>query len=156
MPKPKQPKTDPEELNDMISDAAEELGWSSYNVKPGLVGGDKDHGGSMPKDVENYHKALKVRQRTSAWLRKHPEWIAEWRAERELDRRIELLCEVKGLTFAPWECPPWQVRVDDQLPGATEWTSIWDESAYFAQRLRRELQAELAAEDARKSAEKLG
>jgi hypothetical protein len=46
------------------------------------------------------------------------------------------------------ECPPWQVRVDDKLSEQRGSDRIWDER--LAQRLRRELEAEIRAEDAHK------
>lgn len=67
----------------------------------------------------------------------------------ELDRRIRALCEARGLTFLPHELPPWQVPAEGEphhtYPPGHGIRKQWP----MAQRLRRELEAELAEEDAR-------
>jgi hypothetical protein len=57
-----------------------------------------------------YREGQKWRREAIAELKRRPEWIEQWLADRELDRRIEELCEAKGLRFAPHECPPLGTR----------------------------------------------
>jgi hypothetical protein len=63
----------------------------------------------------------------------------------EMDRRIEELCRLKGLTFMPWEVPPWEVQTEGEphptYPPGHPVRKQWP----LAQRLRRELEAELKA-----------
>jgi hypothetical protein len=47
-------------------------------------------------------------------MTRRPEWVAEWLAEREIDRRVRDLCEARGYRFAPWECHP--ADAPDELP----------------------------------------
>jgi hypothetical protein len=63
-----------------------------------------------------------------------------------LNERIEDLCERKELHFGPHEIPPWEA--DDgpsPYPPMSAGSTTWP----LAQRLRRELIAELEAEDAK-------
>lgn len=61
---------------------------------------------------------------------------------RKTDARIQALCAQKGLTFQPWEIPPWEVGDRERCPyppntaGATSWPQ--------ALALRAKLKAELA------------
>ena len=63
----------------------------------------------------------------------------------DLADRIRAWCEERGLSFKPWEVPPWDVD-DGPSPwppgtgGATSWPK--------AQKLRRKIIAELKASDA--------
>jgi hypothetical protein len=146
---------DPEELNEMIRDLGHEIGCPDWVYPPDLVKLDVDpevivggyNRGCTPSGVERYREGQRWRRKLIAELKRRPDWIREWRAAGEVDRRVEALCERKGLRFAPYECPPWWIRVDTELlpPNGTD--EIWEESARLAQRLRRELEAELAAED---------
>jgi hypothetical protein len=43
-----------------------------------------------------------------------PEWVAAWRAEQALNRRIRELCEERGWQFMPFEPAPWEVG--DEMP----------------------------------------
>lgn len=60
----------------------------------------------------------------------------------ELDAKIEQLCEARGMTFKPWECPPWRAREGHVRPMGG---SAWAESYPKAQALRRQLIAEIEA-----------
>jgi hypothetical protein len=97
--------------------------------------------------LDEYKEGQKWRRRLITELKRSPTWIAEWRAARDLDRRIEALCEAKGLHFAPWELPPW--RAPDELPERDnpDFTHLWRRSLPHAVRLRWQLLAELAAAD---------
>lgn len=58
----------------------------------------------------------------------------------ELNRRIEEICTERGLTFAPWECPPWECdEGPSPWPADTAGAELWPK----AQRLRRQLIAEI-------------
>jgi hypothetical protein len=57
----------------------------------------------------------------------------------ELNNKIRALCEAKGMTFKPWECPPWQAREGRVKNDGTAWA----ESYPKAQALRRKLIAEI-------------
>jgi hypothetical protein len=92
-----------------------------------------------------YREGQKWRRKLIGELKQRPAWIEEWRAEREMDRKVREFCEAKGLVFAPWECPPWQVGADEELPRVRGTDSIWAESAVLAHRLRRRLEAEIRA-----------
>jgi hypothetical protein len=132
---------DPEELNEMVRDLGREVGLP-FGIHPDLIGPDPDFHGYWGCGQEERHKqSVAARRELIAELQRRPDWIAAWRAEREMDQRVRALCEEKGLEFAPWECPPWAVRVDDELPdlGGT----YWEQSMPLAQRLRRQLEAEI-------------
>jgi hypothetical protein len=134
--------TDRAELNAMIGDCAAERGWSGDGVWPDLVG--NDHDVVALGEEEGHRKALAVRRRTIAWLRRHPAWVECWRERQELNRRLKELCAAKGLKFAPWECPPW--HAPDELPeDFSPGRRIFDQSLPHATRLRRRLIAELRA-----------
>ncbi len=66
----------------------------------------------------------------------------------DLNARIRALCEERGLTFRPWEAPPWEA---DDGPSPWPRRTAGAESWPKAQALRRRLIAELkkAAECAR-------
>jgi hypothetical protein len=147
------PDVDIETLNDMIGALAVEHGCP-YGVNSDLV-----ELGEIPPSVHGcnrgvmregkpwdgvtlYREGQKWRRKLIAFLKRRPDWIAEFRAARELDRRIEALCEAKGLRFAPWEPTPWQVG-DGPCPMWGE-DSIWGRSWPKAQALRRQLIRELA------------
>jgi hypothetical protein len=146
----------PDELNNMICDLAYEMGCPPAGtvyppdlvelgpIPPEIFG---YNGGCSPSGVEMYAAGQKWRHKLIAELKERPDWIALWRAGRELDRRVRELCEAKSLRFAPYECPPWWIRADEELPPQNGTDSIWAESAKLAQRLRRQLEAELAEED---------
>jgi hypothetical protein len=103
---------DPEELNEMIRDLGHEMGcpyWASPDlvelgeVPPGIYGYNI---GCTPSGVEMYREGQKWRRKLIGELKRRSEWVAEWRAEREMDRKVEELCRQKGLVFPPWECRP--------------------------------------------------
>jgi hypothetical protein len=141
---------DPDELALMIEEMGEELGCP-HDVSPEYVNLDADPkvegAGFNPGCVRNgvvlYREGQLWRRKILTELRRSPEWIAAWYAAREMDERVKQLCQQKGLHFGPHECPPWWVRADEELPPTT---TPWAETAILAQRLRRELEAELAAE----------
>jgi hypothetical protein len=62
----------------------------------------------------------------------------------ELNERIEALCRAKGLTFRPWQVTPWDV---DERPSPWGLGSAGTISWPKAQRLRRELIAEIKAQE---------
>jgi hypothetical protein len=142
---------DPDELNEMIRDLAAEEGCPYGVYSPDLVelGEIPMHiygfnRGCTPDGLESYREGQKWRRKLIAELRRRPDWIAEWRAARELDRRIEELCERKGYAFKPWEVPPW--HAPDELPQAhPEWSNMYLEGLPHAVKLRRQLVAELEA-----------
>jgi hypothetical protein len=68
----------------------------------------------------------------------------------ELNRRIEALCEEKGLTFKVWEILPWWVTEDEVNPYPK--TTGGYESFPKAQKLRRQLVAEIMAAEKAKRA----
>jgi hypothetical protein len=101
------PDVDIETLNDMIGALAVEHGCP-YGVNSDLV-----ELGEIPPSVHGcnrgvmregkpwdgvtlYREGQKWRRKLIAFLKRRPDWIAEFRAARELDRRIEALCEAKG------------------------------------------------------------
>ena len=145
---------DAETLNAMIVDLAHELGCPC-DVSPDLVelGEIPQHvygfnRGCMregkPSDgVTIYREGQRWRRKVIAELRQRPEWVQKWLADAEMDRKVKQLCEQKGLKFAPWKCPPWMIRADDELPGAPDRNNLWDISQPLARRLRRQLEAEI-------------
>ncbi len=151
MPKRKSelPDVDPETLNAMIGDIACELGCP-HDVYPEHVDLDADPevegGGFNPGCVRNgvvlYREGQKWRRKALAELKRRPAWVAEWLADAEMDRRVEELCAAKGLSFAPYECPPWWVRCDEAIGH----DDVWGGSKRLAQRRRRQLEAELKRE----------
>jgi hypothetical protein len=155
------PDVDVETLNAMIADIAHEMGRPHWAYGPDLVElGEIPIGiygyntGCTRSGVEMYREGQRWRRKALAQLQRRPEWVAKWLADREMDRRVEARCEAKGLSFAPFECPPWQVRVDQELPDPQD--SVWYQRARLAQRLRRQLEAEIRAEDARMITEMRG
>jgi hypothetical protein len=138
---------DPDELNAMVRDLAREKGLP-VGTHPDLIGPDPDYHHYWGTGNEERHKqSVEWRRKLIAELKRRPDWIAEWRAAEELDRRVRELCEAKGLRFRPWELAPWQVRLDDPPPAPSNpWEQGYLATAPMARRLRRELEAELAAE----------
>ena len=138
-----------DELNAMIAALGEEMGVP-HGVHPDMV--------DSTADPEPYHAAAlyrdgqRWRRKIIAELKKRPGWIAEFRAAAEMDRKVEELCRMKGLNFMPWEVPPWEVQVEGEphpsYPPGHGVRKQWP----LAQRLRRELEAELAAPGYRPSA----
>jgi hypothetical protein len=61
----------------------------------------------------------------------------------KLNDRIRALCEARGMTFKPWEIPPWDVpdTGPSPWPPTTGGSISWPK----AQKLRRKLIAELKA-----------
>jgi hypothetical protein len=128
---------DIDELDAMIAALAREHGVP-YPIFPHHA----REGAPVPQGHEERHRqALEWRAKLIAEIERRPEWVAEWRAEQELDRRIEQLCEERGLAFAPYECPPW--RAPDELPADYDNGTGWAESLPQAVKLRRRLIAEL-------------
>jgi hypothetical protein len=140
---------DPEELNAMIQDLGREKDIPHGVYPPDLVesGHIPQHiygynRGCTPDGLESYREGQKWRRKLIAELARSPEWIAAWRAARDLDQRIRELCERKGYEFKPWEIRPW--HAPDELPqGHPEWSNMYLESLPHAVRLRRQLIAEL-------------
>jgi hypothetical protein len=132
-----------DEIDEMIRDLVAEKGLP-HGIHPDCVGGDPDWHQYWGVGSEERHKqSVEWRVKLFHELRSRPAWVTEWRAAKRLDERIEALCEAKGLRFAPHECPPWWVRVDDELPPSTGGGDHWTDSKRLAQRLRRQLEAEL-------------
>jgi hypothetical protein len=142
------PDVDAETLNAMISDIARELGcpwWASpdlveFGAIPmsayGLNVGCKRTG------LDAYREGQRWRRKAIGELKRRPEWCAAWLAAAELDRRIEALCERKGLRFELWECPAW--LAPDELPERDpDRTALYAGSLPQAVRLRRQLIAEI-------------
>jgi hypothetical protein len=100
--------------------------------------------------VTIYREGQRWRRLIIEEVRQRPEWIRAWRAARELDRRIEELCQRKGLRFAPHETPPWWApdEMPERAPGESPRTSAWDTTLPQAVKLRQQLKAEIEAEDA--------
>jgi hypothetical protein len=135
-----------DETDEMIRDLATEKGLPD-GIDPDLVGGDPDgHHYWGNGNEERHRESVEWRVRLFWELKARPSWVAAWRAAKRLDEQVEELCEAKGLRFAPHECPPWWVRVDDELPPfGGEFDDPWVESQRLAQRLRRRLEAEIKA-----------
>jgi hypothetical protein len=128
---------DIKELDAMIGALAQEHAVS-YPIFPQHA----REGSPVAQGYEETHRqALEWRAKLIAELERRPDWVADWRAEQELDRRIEALCEAKGLTFMPNECPPWQAP--DELPADYNNGTGWAASMPLAVKLRRKLIAEL-------------
>jgi hypothetical protein len=117
------------ELDAMGGALAKEHGVP-YPIHPDLVRDERDPirvGGE-----EIHQQALEWRRKLIRELEQRPDWVAAWRAEQDLNRRIEELCGAKGLTFMPHETPPW-------------WASDDPEDQSLPAKLRRKLIAELEA-----------
>jgi hypothetical protein len=138
---------DEETVDEMVGDMARELGCphdvSPEYARPGapppeLAGCNL---GCSPTGVERYKEAQQWRRRALRELKRNPEWVEDWLAEVELNRRIEALCRERDYHFMPHETKPWEVSTDGPSPwpegcaGALSWPG--------AQRLRRQLIAEL-------------
>jgi hypothetical protein len=150
------PDVDAETLNEMIADIAHEMGCPAAGTvyPPDLVelGEIPLHiygynRGCTPDGLEQYRAGQKWRRKALDELKRRPDWVTKWLADAEMDRRIEELCEAKGLRFQPHECPPWMVRADEELPDPQD--GVWAQSARLAQRLRRQLEEEVWATDER-------
>jgi hypothetical protein len=140
---------DPEELNEMIRDLGRELGCPD-GIYPDLIRPDPDNHSYWGQGNEERHRESAVwRRKLIKELGTRPKWIAQWWAEVALDQRIRALCEAKGMSFQPHELAPWEVPAegepDHTYPPGHGVRKQWP----IAQRLRRELEAELAAEDGR-------
>jgi hypothetical protein len=129
------------ELDDMVRDLAKEHGVA-YPIYPDTA----REGRPVARGQEENHRiALEWRKKLIAELEARPEWVAAWKAARDLDDRIEALCEAKGLYFAPHETPPWWAP--DELPDDYRSDSrdgLGDDLPQ-AVKLRRRLIAELEA-----------
>jgi hypothetical protein len=146
------------ELDEMVRDLGHEMGCP-WDINPDLVDLDTDPEKSWaagcnrgcvtadgePDDgVTRYAEGQRWRRKLIDELARRPEWIAEWRAEAEHDRRIRGLCKAKGLRFLPHEVAPWEVPSSGECPydphtgGYASWPK--------AQRLRRQLERELSAQ----------
>jgi hypothetical protein len=133
----------PDDLNRMIAALGREKGLPA-GIHPDLTDPDdpdNDHYWGNGQE-ERYRESVAWRRRLIAELRRRPNWVGEWFAVRDLDRRIEALCRRKGLEFKPWECPPW--RAPDEVPEiAPGGWHMYGDSMAPAVRLRRRLIAEL-------------
>jgi hypothetical protein len=142
---------DPDELNSMIRALSREMGCPNWVYSPDLVELDHIPGhiygynrGCSTDGLECYREGQKWRRKLIAELQKRPEWIAEWRAEQDLNRRIRELCERKGLRFMPWECHP--ANASDELPERDlGLMHMYANSLPEAVKLRRRLISELEA-----------
>jgi hypothetical protein len=143
----------PDELDDMIRDLARELGCPP-DVHPDLV--ELDHvpghvyglNTAMSRSgLDRYREGQNWRRKAIAELKRSPDWIADWRAARELNRQIQALCGRRGLKFMPWETAPWQVGDGPVSEGTDGTFGTYTRPA--AQKLRRRLIRELEAEDRR-------
>ena len=90
---PRKAFADPDELDAMIRDLAQEKGLPD-GICPDLVGPDPDNHGYWGSGNEEDHEQSCIwRGKLLAELRRRPGWRKAWRAEQELNRRIEALCE---------------------------------------------------------------
>jgi hypothetical protein len=153
MPKTKRelPDVDPETLNAMIRDLARDMGCPHWAYSPDLVElGEIPtsvygyNAGCTPSGVEMYREGQRWRRKALEELQRRSEWVAQWLADAEMDRRIEELCAAKGLVFYPWEAAPWQVTAEGDPPPPRDHFHCWADSVPLAHRLRRELEAELS------------
>jgi hypothetical protein len=147
MPKPELPHDlHPEELNAMICALGREKGLP-LGIHPDLVGPDEDNHAYWGVGQEERHKQSRIwRHKLIAELARRPEWIAEWRAERDLNRRVRELCEHKNLMFWPWECHP--ADAPDEMPERdSDQMHMYANTVPQAVRLRRQLIKELEASD---------
>jgi hypothetical protein len=131
---------DVRELDEMIAALAREHGVP-YPIFPDCVRDERD---PVPVGYEETHRhALAWRRKLIDEPEQRPDWVRDWRAEQDLNRRIEALCEAKGLTFMPHETPPWWAP--DELPD--DWESnhhtAGDKSLPQAVKLRKRLVAEI-------------
>jgi hypothetical protein len=137
---------DPEQLDEMIRDLGREKGLPP-GIHPDLVGPDpEDHDYWGCGQQDRHRQSCIWRRKLIAELTQRPEWIADWRADRELDRRIEALCEAKGLHFQPWELTPWSVSTDGEPHPTYPDGHLVRKQWGMAQRLRRQLLRELEGE----------
>jgi hypothetical protein len=134
-----------DEIDAMIRALGREKGLP-HGISPDIVGGDPDYHGYWGNGQEERHRqSVEWRVKLFHELRARPEWVQQWRAAREMDRRVEELCAQKGLTFGPWECPPWWVQADDEIPEPRGEFDCWEATVPLAIRLRRQLEAEIRA-----------
>jgi hypothetical protein len=124
------------EQDAMIRDLAREKDLP-HGVNPDVVHSESDRFGRGSE--ERCRLAWEWRQKLIAELDQRPDWVAEWRAEQDLNRRIEALCEARELAFMPHETTPW--NAPDELPD--DWDLAGDKSLPKAVKLRRKLIAEL-------------
>jgi hypothetical protein len=82
----------------MIRGLGHEMGVPS-GVHPDLIGPEPDnhyYWGMGPGTPERPKESVRWRRKIIAEMERRPEWIAEWRAERDLHRRIRELCGIKA------------------------------------------------------------
>jgi hypothetical protein len=128
---------DEDELDAMVGALAQEHGVP-YPIFPAHA----REGDPVAVGLEEVHRqALEWRHKLIADIKRRPKWVAEWRAEQELNRLIRELCEERGLRFMPHECPPW--NAPDELPEDYRDGTGWAASLPQAVRLRRRLIAEI-------------
>ena len=109
-----------------------------YPIHPHLVRDERD---PIRQDGEEEHRqALAWRRKLIAELERRPDWVAAYRAWVDLNRRIEALCEQKGLNFG-LDLPPWDAP--DAVPDGNT-----DPDLPLAVKMRKRLIAELEAEAA--------
>jgi hypothetical protein len=141
-----------EELNELICALAEEKDIPQDVYSPNLVELDTIPGHiyglttEQGRGIDMYRRGQEWRRRLLAELRRRPAFVAEWRTAQDLNARIKALCAAKRYQFMPWEMTPWQVHEDTPPPDGGWAGPAWQESYPKAQRLRRQLLAELEGE----------
>jgi hypothetical protein len=143
---------DADTVDEMVADMARELGcpWDVFpeHARPGPVPLEAQglNAGCVRSGVALYKEAQQWRRKALRELKRNPEWVEGRLAEVRLNERVEALCAERGYSFAPHETPPWAVSADGPSPwgdrgcaGALTWPA--------AQRLRRQLVAEIEAAD---------
>ena len=85
-----------DELDEMIRDLAHEKELP-HGIHPDCVGGDPDYHHYWGNGQQERHQQSVAWRVKLFWeLKARPEWVAAWRAARDLDCRIKALCERKG------------------------------------------------------------
>ena len=129
------------ELDQMIRDLAREQGLL-HGISPDIVGGDPDNHHYWGNGQEERHKAsVEWRVKLFHELRARPEWVSAWRAARELDRRIEQMCEERWVAVRAARNPAWCTATDEIPEATSEFADCWEASRPLAIRLRRQLEA---------------
>jgi hypothetical protein len=91
-----------------------------YGCNPGVLREGKPWDGVTP-----YREGAEVATQADRELKRRPEWVANWLAAAEMDRRVEELCERKGLRFAarmPFVVDPRRHRATARRGSDDLWT----------------------------------